>query len=258
MSDYQAARSFDRQDLFRFFMEERLQKIIAAAGLASRREAEKWIQQGRVTVNGKVVSTLGAKADPQRDHIKVDGRRLQKEEKKRYILLNKPKGYLSTASDPLGRPKVTDLVPSSERLYPVGRLDYYSEGLLLMTNDGALAKVLAQAGARCPKTYHVKVKGRPDPKAVERLARGAVVEGVRTAACRIEKIRQDLNTWYEVTLVQGKNRQIRKMFESIDHPVQKLRRVAFGPLRDDDLRPGEYRRLRPVELARLRKLPGAS
>lgn len=235
-------------------MLERLQKIIAAVGLASRRQAEEWITQGRVSVNGKIVSTLGSKADPEVDHIKVDGRRLAAQGKREYVLVNKPPGVLSTVSDPLGRPKVTDLVRNSQRLYPVGRLDYHSEGLILLTNDGALARLLMRPGTHCPKVYEVKVKGKPDEGAIARLARGGVVAGQKLAPCRIERKRQDLNTWYRVTLHEGKNRQIRNMFESIGHQVQKLRRIAYGPIRDAQLRPGEFRSLKPAEVGLLRGL----
>ncbi len=245
---------------------ERLQKIIAAAGLASRRHAEEMIAAGRVSVNGQTVTELGTKADPEHDHIRVDGRLLRGPERHVYILVNKPKGYVTTVTDPEGRPTVMNLVRGvGARVYPVGRLDYQSEGLLLMTNDGALMAGLTHAGSHVPKTYVVKVSGTPSEEALERLRRGIVLpprpsrpgqerrreRPVKTAPARIRIVREAENPWYEVTLIEGRNRQIRRMFEQIGHHVEKIRRVRYGPL-ELDVEPGQYRSLTPAEVGRLR------
>ena len=231
---------------------ERLQKIIAAAGAASRRKAELLIQEGRVAVNGLVVSRLGVKADPEIDSIRVDGRRIRVDAtKKIYLLLNKPKQVMSTVDDPEGRIKVTDLVPAYKRLFPVGRLDYNTEGLILLTNDGEFAKIVSAAGGRFPKVYHVKVRANPEARAIALLREGTSLKGVKLAPCKIEPIREAANSWYEVTLFQGKNRQIREMFEAVGHPVQKLRRVRIGFLTNRDLPVGKYRQLKPAEVERI-------
>ena len=232
--------------------EERLQKIIAAAGIASRRKAELLIQEGRVTVNGQVVEQLGAKADPENDSIRVDGRRIRScASKKVYLLLNKPKQVMSTVDDPEGRIKVTDLVPAHKRIFPVGRLDYNTEGLILLTNDGDFARIVSSAGKRFPKVYHVKVKANPDTRALALLRDGPRLDGVKLAPCKIEPIKEGANSWYEVTLTQGRNRQIRDMFEAVGHPVQKLRRVRIGFMTDKDLPVGKYRALKPKEIKRI-------
>jgi len=238
-------------------MQERLQKIIASAGLASRRAAEKMILDGEVTLNGRRVTELGVKADPQSDYIKVRGKLIdphRSESEKRYILLNKPKGYLSSLSDPKKRPLVTQLVPSSARrgLHPVGRLDFNTEGLIILTNDGKLTLLLTQGGA-VEKVYHVKVKGSPGQEQIDRLGRGIRLEDKRTAPARIkviERTREGGNTWYEVTLTEGKNQQIRRMFDSIGHSVVKLRRVRIGHLTDRGLTVGAHRDLKPAEITR--------
>ena len=239
-------------------MEQRLQKLIAAAGIASRRHAEELIAAGRVTVNGEVVK-LGSKADPEKDHIKVNGKlinpQLQSREKV-YILLNKPKGYLSSVSDPEGRPLVMELLPASlGRLYPVGRLDFNTEGLLLLTNDGDFTNFVTAARNRVEKVYEVKVKGVPTDSGIQRLRRGIVLEdGTRTAPARITKLNEtQTNAWYEVLLHQGRNQQVRRMFELIGHSVLKLRRVRIGFLRDENLKPGYWRLLAPAEVGRLMK-----
>ena len=242
--------------------EERLQKIIASAGIASRRKAEELITQGRVTVNGQVVTELGSKADPDRDHIKVDGKLLHGPERHVYLLLNKPKGYVTTVSDPEGRPTVMDLVKHvGERIYPVGRLDYASEGLLLMTNDGELVNFLTRASSHVPKTYLVKVAGQPAEEDLEKLRGGIRIgskpgargmQAVRTAPAQVRVVREADNPWYEVTLIEGKHRQIRRMFEEIGHHVEKIKRVKYGPL-SLDVEPGQFRELAPKELASLRK-----
>jgi len=241
-------------------MEERLQKIIAAAGIASRRKAEELITQGRVAVNGTVVSELGAKADAARDHIRVDGKLLHGAEQKTYIMLNKPKGFVTTVSDPEGRQTVMDLLKGHrERLYPVGRLDYGSEGLLLMTNDGDLANRLTKASAHVPKTYEVKVSGRVETEAIAKLRAGVYLpqepgkaaKAVKTAPCELRLLREAENPWYEITLVEGRNRQIRRMFEAFGHHVEKIKRVRYGPLKLD-VPPGKFRSLSEDEVARVR------
>ena len=239
---------------------ERLQKIIAAAGLASRRKAEELITSGLVSVNGKVVTELGAKADAETDHIKVNGKLLRGAERHVYLMINKPRGYMTTVYDPEGRPTVMELVGREHgRLYPVGRLDYQSEGLLLMTNDGDLAHKLMQASSHVPKTYLVKVSGEPDEASIERLRKGISIaerrtpdRRVRTAPAKIRIIKEAANPWYEITLTEGKNRQLRKMFEEIGHHVEKIRRVRYGPL-VLDLPPRQTRRLTEQEIRQLKR-----
>ena len=240
-------------------MEQRLQKLISAAGIASRRHAEELIAAGRVTVNGEVIKELGTKADPEKDHIKVNGKlinpQLQSREKT-YVLLNKPKGYLSSVSDPEGRPLVTELLPPSlGKLYPVGRLDFNTEGLLLLTNDGDFTNYVTAARNRVEKVYEVKVKGVPTEGAIQRLRRGITLEdGTRTAPAKIEKLHEtQTNAWYEVLLHQGRNQQVRRMFELIGHSVLKLRRVRIGFLTDEKLKPGSWRFLSPAEVGRMMK-----
>jgi 23S rRNA pseudouridine2605 synthase len=236
---------------------ERLQKIIAAAGIASRRKAEELISSGRVAVNGHTVTELGTKADPEQDHIRVNGKLLHGPERQVYLLLNKPKGYVTTVSDPEGRPTVMSLLRGIKaRVYPVGRLDYASEGLLLLTNDGTLAQQLMKAASHVPKTYLIKVSGQPSEDAVARLRSGVSIETdegrrVKTAPAKIRIIREAANPWYEITLIEGRNRQIRRMFEQVGHHVEKIRRVRYGPLQLD-VPPGEYRRLTAQEVTRLK------
>jgi len=238
-------------------MEERLQKLIAAAGIASRRHAEEMIAAGEVTVNGQVVTEPGTKADPARDHIKVRGRLINpllSAREKIYILLNKPRGYLTSLADPEGRPLVTELLPKSlGRLHPVGRLDFNTEGLLLLTNDGEFTNYITSARNRVAKVYEVKVKGVPPESAIERLRRGITLDdGVRTAPAEITATDEsDTNAWFEVVLHEGRNQQIRRMFDAIGHSVLKLRRVRIGPLRDDRLAPKQWRALAPAEVTRL-------
>ncbi len=241
-------------------MEQRLQKLIAAAGIASRRQAEELIAAGRVTVNGKIIKELGTKADPEKDHIKVNGKlinpQLQAREKV-YVLLNKPKGYLSSVSDPEGRPLVTELLPPAlGKVHPVGRLDFTTEGLLLLTNDGEFTNVITAARNRVEKVYEVKVNGVPAEGAIQRLRRGIVLDdGTRTAPAKIELLSEtQTNAWYEVLLHQGRNQQVRRMVELIGHSVLKLRRVRIGFLTDDRLKPGAWRLLSPVEVKRLTKV----
>jgi 23S rRNA pseudouridine2605 synthase len=242
--------------------EERLQKILAAAGIASRRKAEELILAGRVQVNGQTVTRLGAKADAAEDHIRVDGRLLNQPGRPRYFMLNKPRGVVTTVSDPQGRPTVMKFLPrGSARVFPVGRLDYQSEGLLLLTNDGALANALTNAASRVEKAYLVKVSGRPSADSLEQLRHGIMIEKgrhghhegrVMTQPARITLVRDAENPWYEVVLVEGINREIRKMFEEVGHFVEKIRRVRFGPL-ILDLALGEIRELTAEEVAQLRK-----
>jgi 23S rRNA pseudouridine2605 synthase len=239
---------------------ERLQKVLARAGVAARRKAEELIREGRVTVNGKV-ATIGDKADPARDAIKVDDKRIHPPREHRYLLLNKPKGYLTAIEDTAGRPTVVELVPPQLRraLVPVGRLDFQTEGLLLLTDDGDFAQRIAHPRYGCHKTYEVKVHGLPTDVQLEKLRRGVVLDGKRTSPCRIDFLRrtgsgpEDGNTWYHVELAEGRTRQIREMFFRAGHPVQKLRRVAIGPLRDLALPVGAWRELSEREIASLRR-----
>ncbi len=250
---------------------ERLQKIIAAAGIASRRKAEELITGGLVSVNGQVVTELGTKADPATDRIKVAGKALQGPERHVYLLLHKPKGYVTTVSDPEKRPTVMDLVRVvGARLYPVGRLDYLSEGLLLLTNDGALAQKLTHASSHVPKTYLVKVSGKPTEDEIKKLRVGVFLpaetkplktregneqrrrsQAVRTGPVQIELLRDAANPWYEITLIEGRNRQIRRMFEQIGHHVEKIKRVRYGPLQLD-VEVGQFRHLTSSEVAQLK------
>jgi len=241
---------------------ERLQKIIAAAGVASRRKSEDLITSGRVQVNGQVVTELGTKADPEQDHIRVDGKLLRGPERYTYVVLNKPKGYVTTVSDEKKRPTVMDLLQNVKgqkvkgRVYPVGRLDWASEGLLLMTNDGALANALMKAPSNVAKTYAVKVAGQPDEVKLDKLRRGVSIaekggRRVRTAPAKIRLIREGDNPWLEVTIIEGRNRQVRKMFEEVGHHVEKIRRVQYGPLALD-VPPGDWRNLTLLEVAKLK------
>src|SRR5579871_2647653 len=236
---------------------QRLQKIIAAAGISSRRKAEELITQGRVSVNGQTVTELGSKADLERDHIKVDGKLLQGAERHVYLLLNKPKGYVTTVSDPEGRPTVMDLIRGVKgRVYPVGRLDYASEGLLILTNDGDLAHRLMKAASHVPKTYVVKVAGTPKEDAIAKLRAGVSIatddgKRVRTGPASVRIVKESANPWYEVTLIEGRNRQIRRMFEAVGHHVEKIKRVRYGPLALD-VPPGELRSLTLREIERLK------
>lgn len=237
---------------------ERLQKIMAAAGVASRRAAEEMIAAGRVTLNGKLVTEQGTKADPERDAICVDGKPLKRAERLQYFVLNKPKGYVTTVSDPEGRRTVMELMRGcSERVYPVGRLDYASEGLLLMTNDGALAQRLMKAGSDVPKTYHVKISGKPNERAIERLRVGVSIElddgrQVKTSPAKIRLLEDAANPWYEVVLIEGRNRQIRRMFQKVGFLVEKIKRVKLGPLMLD-VPTGKFRALTEKEVEGLKQ-----
>jgi 23S rRNA pseudouridine2605 synthase len=240
---------------------ERLQKIIAAAGVASRRKAEELITSGHVQVNGSVITELGSKADPETDHIRVNGKLLQGEPRHVYLLLNKPKGYVTTVSDPENRPTVMNLVRGIKgRVYPVGRLDYASEGLLLLTNDGQLANQLMKAAAHVPKTYLVKIAGTPTEEAIAKLRAGVSIgtddgRRVKTGPAVVRVVKEAANPWYEITLIEGRNRQIRRMFEAVGHHVEKIKRVRYGPL-TLDVAPGEFRMLTLKEIQRLKSASG--
>lgn len=238
--------------------QERLQKIIAHAGVSSRREAEAMIREGRVTLNGRVVTELGTRADPNKDHIKVDGKLITHAEPHRYILLYKPKEVMTTVEDPQGRRTVIDLVRGiRERIYPVGRLDFHSEGLVLLTNDGELAFKVSHPTHGSVKTYSVKVRGVPEERLIDKLRRGITLDGKRTLPCDIERMRttgkrdDEGNSWFEVKLREGRTQQIRKMFQAVGHPVSKLRRVAIGPISDPKLTPGVWRELTKQEVKML-------
>jgi 23S rRNA pseudouridine2605 synthase len=244
-------------------MQIRLQKIISTAGVASRRAAERLIVDGRVSVNGETVRELGTKADPETDEIRVDDRRVKRAQRLRYYLLNKPSGYVTTRSDPEKRRTVLDLLAGvREYVYPVGRLDYDSEGLLLLTNDGDLAAKLTHPSHEVERVYEAQVLGVPDAHDLERLARGVVVERRRTAPATVElltdrrrttrKPQDDETSVIRVTIHEGRTRQVRKMCDAIGHPVRRLRRVRIGPLVDRTLKPGAFRELTPVEVARLK------
>lgn len=234
--------------------DERLQKIIAAAGVTSRRKAEELIVEGRVTVNGAVITELGSKADIERDHIKVDGRLLHAPAQHAYLAMNKPRNYVTTVHDPEGRPTVMDLVKGLKaRVYPVGRLDYASEGLLLLTNDGELANVLTSAKSHVPKVYLVKVNGHLSSEQEEEFRAGIPLSGRRTAPAGLKLTRKGENPWYEVRLIEGRTNQIRNMFKHFGFLVEKLKRIRIGPLNLGSLEPGEVRRLSPAEVEAFRR-----
>ena len=235
---------------------ERLQKILSQAGIASRRASEQLMLEGRVTVNGETMRELGTKADPARDDIRVDGRRIKRPERHRYLLLNKPAGYVTTRSDPQRRPTVMDLIAGvREYVYPVGRLDFDTEGLLLLTNDGELAATLTHPRHGIERVYEVRVLGVPDPHDIERLARGVTIDGRRTEPAHVQLTpgRHERHATLRIAISEGRNRQVRKMFEAIGHPVDYLRRISIGPLKDTKLRQGQWRDLTEAEVAALKK-----
>ena len=236
----------------------RLQKILSASGVASRRAAEQMIREGRVMVNGETVRELGTKADPAHDAIKVDGRRIKTAVAHRYIVLYKPKGYVTTRSDPEGRRTVMDLIGDGPYIYPVGRLDYDSEGLLLMTTDGELAAVLMHPRHEIDKVYEAIVMGAPDPRALDKLRQGVFIEGGRTSPAHIHvgtTVKGDRpTTLLTMTIREGRNRQIRKMCSAVGLPVRDLRRVRMGPIGLGRLKPGQWRDLSAEEVRRLTKL----
>jgi len=245
-------------------MAERLQKILSQAGIASRRASEKLIAEGRVTVNGKTVLEMGVKADLAVDDIRVDGRRLKGAQRHRYILLNKPAGYVTTRSDPQRRRTVLDLLAGvREYVYPVGRLDYDTEGLLLLTNDGDLAARLTHPRHGVERTYEARVAGMPDHDGIERLRRGIPLDGRRTQPATVVLLnkapatrlaaRREPEGVLLITIREGRNRQVRRMLEAIGHPVKKLVRKRIGPLSDRQLKPGEWRELRAEEVRALQR-----
>src|SRR5215813_1580339 len=238
-------------------MQERLQKILSQAGVASRRASEKLMLEGRVSVNGVTITELGTKADLARDDIRVDGRRIKPAERHRYLLLNKPRGYVTTRSDPQKRATVLDLLRGvREYVYPVGRLDFDSEGLLLLTNDGDLAARLTHPRHGVPRVYEARVLGVPDAHDLDRLSRGITIDGRRTAPAEVALVpprRGADEAILRITLREGRNRQVRQMCDAIGHPVDALRRVAIGPLRDTTLKTGRWRDLTADEVRRLRR-----
>lgn len=242
-------------------MRVRLQKIISAAGIASRRAAEKLMQEGRVSVNGETVRELGSKADLDTDDIRVDGRRVKGAQRHRYFLLNKPRGYVTTRSDPEKRATVLDLLKGvREYVYPVGRLDFDSEGLLILTNDGELAATLTHPRHEVERVYEAELLGVPDAHDLNRLARGIVIEGRRTSPAHVELVtdrnparRREADTSVlRITIHEGRTRQVRNMCEAIGHPVRALRRVRIGPISDKHLKLGAYRELTAEEVRRLK------
>lgn len=247
-------------------MSIRLQKILSSAGVASRRTSETLITQGRVSVNGKTITALGTKADPATDDIRVDGRRIKQPARLRYILLYKPRGYITSRSDPQQRPTVIDLLTKGgvrEYVYPVGRLDYDSEGLLLLTSDGDLAARLTHPRHGVEREYEVVVRGVPEPRLLERLSRGVVIDGRRTAPATVRLLRSfeasaGQQGLLSLVIREGRNRQVRKMCDAIGHPVVRLRRVRIGSITDDRLKPGEFRELSPRELKSLSPEPARS
>ncbi len=240
----------------------RLQKILSGAGVASRRAAERLMAEGRVTVNGETVRELGTRADPARDDIRVDGRAIKRETRRLYFVLNKPRGYVTTRSDPEGRPTVLDLMPKlHDYVYPVGRLDYDSEGLLILTNDGDLAAALTHPSHEVAREYHARVRGVPDARVISHLARGIVLDGRKTAPAEVLLLASGLGQHADqgllsITLHEGRTRQVRRMCEAVGHPVVRLRRVRLGPLSARDLKPGMSRPLTAAELAALRRAAG--
>ena len=233
----------------------RLQKVLSQAGVASRRAAEKLIADGRVTVNGKTIVTMGVKVDPGKDEIRVDGRRIKGVSQPRYLLLYKPAGYVTTRSDPQRRRTVLDLLTGvREYVYPVGRLDYDTEGLLLLTNDGELAARLTHPRHGVARTYEARVAGMPDREAIERLRNGIPLDGHRTLPADVVLLnegRRDRDGVLRLTIREGRNRQVRRMCEAVGHPVQHLKRTRFGTLADRRLKPGEWRELAPREVEAL-------
>jgi 23S rRNA pseudouridine2605 synthase len=233
-------------------MLQRIQKILADAGIASRRKAEELIAEGRVTVNGKI-ATLGMKADINKDHIKVDGKLISRPEKKVYLIFNKPRGVVTSLYDPEGRPTIKDFIKDIKlRVFPVGRLDYDSEGLLLITNDGDFAHSILHPSKKISKTYLVKIKGIPTAEKLQTLRKGVRLEDGLTAPAKVVKIREsDKNCWLQITIHEGKKRQVRRMLEKIGHPVLRLKRIAIGNLKLGSLKPGQFRYLMPDDFKKL-------
>jgi pseudouridine synthase len=242
-------------------VQQRLQKILSAAGVASRRAAETYITDGRVSVNGQTVTELGTKADPEADDIRVDGRRIKTAARRLYILMYKPRGYITSRSDPQRRPTVIDLLAKGgvrDYVYPVGRLDYESEGLLLLTSDGDLAARLTHPSHEVEREYQVKVLGVPDDHDLQRLSKGILIDGRRTlpAEVRVLKIIEGTDAQHallSIVVKEGRNRQVRNMFDAVGHPVDRLRRVRIGSITDEHIRPGEFRELDAKEIAALKR-----
>ena len=236
-------------------MAERLQLVLARAGIASRRQAEKLIRDGLVTVNGQVVRRPGTQVVWGKDAIRVRNRLISRLEPKVTIVLNKPKRVMTTAHDPRGRRTTAELVKKVKaRIFPVGRLDYDTEGLLILTNNGELAQHLEHPRYGIPKTYRAKVKGMPAAEALQRLRSGITLDGRRTRPARVKKIgTTGKNTWLEITIKEGRNRQIRRMCWAVGHPVLKLKRTCYGPIRLGNMKPGFYRELTPAEVKKLQK-----
>jgi 23S rRNA pseudouridine2605 synthase len=234
-------------------MEQRLQKILAQMGIVSRRKAEDLILEGRVTVNGRI-ATIGMKADLTRDHIKVNGKLLTRPEPKVYLIFNKPRDVVTSLYDPEGRPTVKDFLKGVKyRVFPVGRLDYDSEGLLLLTNDGDFAHAVLHPSKKIPKTYLVKVKGFLEEDEIEKLRTGIKLADGMTAPAKVKRVRKtENNSWIEMTIYEGKKRQIRRMLEKIGHEVLKLRRIRIDRLEMGNLKPGAYRYLTPEEINRIK------
>ncbi|MCP4715957.1 MAG: rRNA pseudouridine synthase [Deltaproteobacteria bacterium] len=236
-------------------MKERIQKLMARAGLASRRRSEQFIREGRVAVNGTVVTELGDKADWSKDTIEVDGCPLMQAQDKVYILLHKPHGYITSLNDPQERPTIAKLVDNiPERIFPVGRLDYDTEGLLVLTNDGSFAHIMQHPRHNIKRTYLVKVKGLPSRRKIESLKKGMHIDGVKTnkVGLRLMK-RTKQNSWFEVVLKEGRYHQIKNMFKNAGHAALRIKRTRFGPLRLDDLPTGEYRFLRKEEIEEIKE-----
>jgi 23S rRNA pseudouridine2605 synthase len=233
-------------------MEQRLQKIIADMGITSRRKAEEMIGEGRVTVNGKT-AVIGMKADLLRDHIKVDGKLLVSPEKKVYYIFNKPRGVVTSLSDPEGRPTVNDFLRGiRQRVFPVGRLDYDSEGLLLLTNDGEFTHAVLHPSKKVPKTYLVKIKGVLEDEDIAKLRTGIRLDRSVTAPAKVKRLKKtENNSWIEMTIYEGKKRQIRRMLEKVGHPVIRLIRVRINGLEMGSLQPGSYRRIAPAEMKKI-------
>ncbi len=235
-------------------MEQRIQKIIAEMGIASRRKAEEMVMEGRVTVNGKT-AVIGMKADPFMDHIKVDGKLLVNPEKKVYFIFNKPRGVVTSLSDPEGRPTVHDFLKGiRQRVFPVGRLDYDSEGMLLLTNDGEFAHAVLHPSKKISKTYLVKVKGVLEEKDIEKLKTGIRLDRTVTAPAHVRRLRKtENNSWIEMTIYEGKKRQIRRMLDRVGHPVMRLMRIRIDGLEMGELKPGAYRKMTAEEMKKITK-----
>jgi 23S rRNA pseudouridine2605 synthase len=239
----------------------RLQKILSQAGVASRRAAEKLIAEGRVSVNGRTIHELGTKADPAHDEVRVDGRRIKAAERLRYILLNKPRGYVTTRKDEKRRKTVLDLLQGvREYVYPVGRLDYDTEGLLLLTNDGELAAQLTHPRHGVERTYEARVAGTPDERALEKLRKGIPLDGRRTLPADVRLLNTDRasDAMLLITIREGRNRQVRRMCEAVGHPVDRLKRTKFGPIGDRRLPAGAWRDLSVEEVRKLKSLASRS